>query len=134
MNETTFFDPTITLSVVIALCAIISPILTTVLNNAHQTKIKKMEMKQQIYRDTVIKKRTVFEDYLRYTGAFIRSYNAETAKDYGNAYGLALMYAPPQIQSHISSINSLLFNEEHQAASTQLEELAPMIHTMLQNM
>ena len=127
-------DSTITLSVVIAFCTVISPIITTALNNAHQTKLKKMEYAQRKYYDTIVRTRTIFEDYLRYTGAFIRSYNAETAKDYGNAYGLALMYAPPQIQSHISSINSLLFNEEHQAASTQLEELAPMIHTMLQNM
>ena len=57
-------DFTISISVILALCAIVSPIFTAIINNMHQTKIKKLELKQQEYRDTIIHQRDFFENYL----------------------------------------------------------------------
>ena len=37
-------DLTVTVSVIIALCAIISPILTAIINNCHHTKIKNLKL------------------------------------------------------------------------------------------
>ena len=53
-------DLTITISVIIALCAIITPLITTLLNNQHQLKIKKLELEQVRIENTVLYKRSIF--------------------------------------------------------------------------
>lgn len=41
------FDTTITITVAVALAAIISPILVAIINNTHQTKIRKIELEHE---------------------------------------------------------------------------------------
>jgi len=43
-----------TITAIIALCALISPIATTLLNNRHQLKIKELELKQKHYEVTEV--------------------------------------------------------------------------------
>lgn len=47
------FDPTITISIIIAIIALISPIVTAIINNCHQTKIKKMDMYETAKREAL---------------------------------------------------------------------------------
>lgn len=47
------FDFTITISILIAIIALISPIVTAIINNCHQTKIKKMDMYETSKRDAL---------------------------------------------------------------------------------
>lgn len=51
------FDPTITFSLVIAFVALISPIITAIINNLHQSNVKKLDLlyskKQEILSDFV---------------------------------------------------------------------------------
>lgn len=48
MNELKW-DLSITISAIIAVAAIISPILTAVINNVHQRNMKKLELKEKHY-------------------------------------------------------------------------------------
>ncbi len=57
-------DMTITISVIVALAAIVSPILTAIINNRYQLKLKKLELKQKEYEQTVLYKRKIFENSL----------------------------------------------------------------------
>ena len=40
-------DLTVSISVILALVATVSPILTSIINNMHHTKIRKLELKQE---------------------------------------------------------------------------------------
>ena len=51
------FDPTITTTVILALCAIITPLITTVINNSHQMRLKKMEREQSTLEKTTFYKK-----------------------------------------------------------------------------
>ena len=53
-------DITITISVIVALCAIISPILTAFINNTHQLRLKKIDLAQKELESTVMHKRAIF--------------------------------------------------------------------------
>lgn len=51
MNELKW-DLSITISAIIAVAAIIFPILTAVINNVHQRNMKKLELKEKHYSQT----------------------------------------------------------------------------------
>lgn len=64
-------DLTVTISVIIAICAIISPIITTLLNNHHLYKMRKLDDAAQLRKDSYFYKRGVYEDYLLFTIIYI---------------------------------------------------------------
>lgn len=49
----------------IAIIALISPIATTLINNSHESKMKQIEQKQQMYQLNTIHKRELCEEYLK---------------------------------------------------------------------
>lgn len=125
------FDMTITISVILAICAIISPVITTLLNNKHQLKLKKLDIKQVNYETSILYKRKIFEDYLRYTGQYINFTNGETSKLYGNIYYLAYMYSPSDIREGMSVIDRAMSREDIDEATIALERLSPVIEKYL---
>ena len=76
------FDLTITISVIVALSAIISPIIVAFINNNYQLKIKRLESYD-------IAKRNVFEQFSKAVGTYISYPDTRNKIDLGNAaYGL----------------------------------------------
>ena len=53
-------DLTITITSLLALCAIISPIFTAIINNKYQLKLKKLELGYQEKTDTIIHRINIF--------------------------------------------------------------------------
>lgn len=128
------FDLTVTISVIITLCAIISPILTAIINNRHQFKVLKMEAEQRRFEKTILYRRTIFENYLRFSGKCISHADEESMQEYGEYYLLALMYAPANIKHEMISAHKLMIDHKWSEASVSYEQLAPMIHDLLQSM
>ena len=112
-------DLTITISVVIAVCAIISPMITTAMTHHHQAKLKKLELADTTYKNTVLYKRTIFENYLKYAGR-CTSYSDDSAmQEYGECYLLALMYAPSDLQQEMKETHALML-EYHWKDATKI--------------
>lgn len=130
MPQTLKFDLSITITAIVALCAIISPILTAIINNCHQTKIKRLELRQQEYRDTVLYYRTIYENYLRHAGRCIYFADPEALKEYGEYYYAALMYAPSDIQADMIEANNLMQKDKFEQASVLIEKLSAKIHAI----
>ena len=127
-------DLTVTVSVIIALCSIISPIITTIINNKHQTIHKKIELSEQRYQNTIIYKRNIFENYLKYAGSCITNPNRTTLSEYGERYLLALMYAPTDIQNDMKNAHNHIKNRKWETAKNIFEELTPKIQNLLQTL
>lgn len=123
-------DLTISISVILALCAIISPMLTAIINNHHQIKLKRIEIKQQEYRESVLYQRDIFEKYLKYAGRCIYYADHEALKDYGEYYYSALMYASNEIQTDMLKANSLMLENKFDDASDIIEVIAAKIHAI----
>ena len=47
-----------------AIVAIIAPVLIAIINNHHQYRLKKMELEQKSYEQSVLHKREIFEKFL----------------------------------------------------------------------
>lgn len=127
-------DLTITISVVIAICAIISPVITTLLNNRHLYKMRKLDIKLEKEKSAYFYKRGVYEDYLKATGRCCAHGDQRNLNDYGAIYALALIYFPEELRPELIHINDLINNYNWQEARIALNQFAPKICTILQKL
>lgn len=127
-------DLTITVTAILGIAAIISPIATAIINNLYQIKLKKLEMKQQKLEKTTYYIRSIFENYLRYVGRCIYNADREARKDYGEYYFLALSYAPESLSKSFIQINEAVYQDDYDVAIPLLEALKPEINKLLQTM
>lgn len=127
-------DLTITISVVIAVCAIISPIITTLLNNHHLYRMKKLDLKQEAEKSSYFYKRGIYEEYLKCAGRCVANASNEAMQEYGKIYLLALVYFPEELRKELIAINNHIGSFSWKSARSALDELAPKICTILQNM
>ena len=127
-------DLTVTISVIIALCAIISPTITSIINNRHQLKIKKLELQEKRNENTIFYQRTIFENYLKYSGECVTYFDSHAFRQYGVYYLVALMYASDDIRDKMIEANAMIRSNNFAGAQTIYEELAPMLYALLQRM
>lgn len=127
-------DATVTLTSVVAICAIFSPLLTALVNNIYLLKLKKMELKQQERENTVFHIRKIYEDYLQNTGRCIICCTDDSQKAYGEAYFRALLYAPEEFRKDIISANNAIVHGNMDEATSIIEALTPKIHTIIQTL
>lgn len=127
-------DLTITVTAILGISAIISPIATAIINNLYQIKLKKLEMKQQKLEKTTYYIRSIFENYLRYAGRCIYNADRGARKDYGEYYFLALSYAPESLSKSFIEINQAIYQDNFDVAIPLLEALKPEINKLLQTM
>lgn len=125
---------TITISVILALAAIISPIFTTIINNRYQLKIRKLELKQKEYEQTILYKRNIFENYLRYLNDVFHNPTRESLSGYAQYYPLAFMYLPPNVQEKLSAINHKLGESVRANIVDEIDEIIIDISTELQKL
>ena len=93
------FDLTITISVILALSAILSPILVSIINNRHQLKLKKIE-------NYDIAKRNALENFTKMAGEYIGLPTAKAQVGMtNNLYGLI-----PYFKIDFLSIKSIIDN------------------------
>lgn len=128
------FDLTITVTAILGIAAIISPIATAIINNLYQLKLKRIELQQKHLENTTYYIRSIFENYLRYAGRCIYNSDRVALKDYGEYYFLALSYAPDEMTDLLISINNCIYNEQFDDATQQLEQLKPKISVLLQRL
>lgn len=127
-------DLTITVTAILGIAAIISPIATAIINNRYQLKLKKMELNQEHLEKTTYYIRSIYENYLRYAGRCINNHDREARKDYGEYYFLALMYAPSSISDALININRAMDSMNYELATALLEKLKPDITELLQRL
>lgn len=123
------YDLSMTISAIIAVVAVISPIFTAIINNSHQRKMKKIELAQLQYERDILHRKEIFEDYLRKAGNHIGTECAsvETSKEYNNAYLLALLYAPISLRHEMMSVNDFVKQDDSESAIFEFEKLIPEI-------
>ena len=86
-------DLSITITAIIGLSAILSPIITTMINNRHQEHMRKLELNHadKIRREE--HEREIFEGYIRAAGACVQdSSSPDVLHDFGEHSALAQYY------------------------------------------
>ena len=91
-------------------------------------------MKQKQYEDTVVYKRTLFQDYLKFAGKCIARSDTSSLREYGETYLLVLMYSPSELHPEIIKIHQLLTEYQWDDAAHKFESLIPKINKLLQQL
>lgn len=125
-------DLTITISVIVALCAIISPIFTTLLNNRYLFKLEESKQKQKSYENTVLHKREIFENYMMYAGQCIYYSDPDALKNYGQYYLPALMLVPAYLRPDMIEANQLMQRGQFDEAVELFEKISLQLNTIIQ--
>lgn len=95
-------------AMLVSLCALVSPVLTTLCNNWHQRRMKRMEYEHQEQMERQKYEREIYEGYIRSAGAAIRSPTEENLREYGSHSALAAYYVTPEIQKDILEMDKLI--------------------------
>lgn len=127
-------DLTISISVIVALAAIISPILTAIINNHYQLKLKHMELKQKEYEETIMYKRNIFENYLRNLNDVFQHPTNESLSRYAQYYPLACLYLPEDICRQLSEVNHKLGKSVHVDIADDIDEIIIAVSNELQKL
>ena len=123
------------LTIVIAVCAILSPILTAIINNHHQKVMKQLEYKHLEHEEQVRHEREICEDYVRAAGACIHYPASDQVKTYGEKLGLILYYVPDDIRKEIMEFENqaIASRAGYVPASKRLESIAVKLRTYQQS-
>lgn len=137
-----------TITIVIALAAIISPILVALINNAHhskmerlslahQEKIKEMDFQAKRKDESLKYLRSIFENYLQSASRCIASPTPDNLKLYGEHYSISFIYFPSAAHEKLKGINDSIRKHAWEEANTKLEEfsiwLAPLMNDILKS-
>lgn len=97
--------------------AIISPILTAIINNHHQTKMKKIEM-------SIASKLKIIEDYLSSAGQIIYHNGEASTESYSIAIGRIYSASPRFLWEKISLLDEMIYSRNWEDAHAQFLEIS----------
>lgn len=97
--------------------AIISPILTAIINNHHQTKMKKIEM-------SIASKLKIIEDYLSSAVQIIYHNGEASTESYSIAIGRIYSASPRFLWEKISLLDEMIYSRNWEDAHTQFLEIS----------
>lgn len=134
-----------TVTIVIALAAIVSPILVALINNVHQSKLKKLEFEhnERLKAQELTAQReernirylySIYENYLQSTSRCIANPSRENLKLYGENYSIAFVYLPPKCHDQLKSINDSIRDCSWKDANEKLEHLSIWLSGIMKEM
>ncbi len=115
-------DPNVIICV-IAVCAIISPAIVAIVNNHHSLKVRELELKNEKEKENVQFLRSVFEDYVKNTNAYMSTPSGPNRSNYLESYSLALAYFPKEARTLLDQIDGLV---SIKSADSVKEEIATL--------
>lgn len=127
-------DLTVTISVILGMAAIVSPILVAIINNHHQQKMKKLEYKQKDHEENVLYKRTIFVNFLRSLNKVCQLPNQENLTSYSESYSLAYIYLPDHVRKDMGVLNLLINQHKWDEALKYVDAISMDIYKELQKL
>ncbi len=127
-------DLTFSITAVIAVCALLSPILTAIINNRYHLKLKRIELEQLEKETHIAYKRNIFENYLKCAGMCVQHPNKDAMMKYGESYFLAYAHAPEPIRIKMTQIDRYIAQPDQNSAILELESLSKLIASLLQKL
>ncbi len=124
-------DLTITISVILAVCALISPICTSLINNRHQQKMKLLELREEARKEDLFYHRNIYENYLKNAMKCLHEPDTQSLHDYAESYALALIYFPHEYKDSLILINDSIVKRNGIDALSDLNKLSEFVRKSL---
>lgn len=125
-------DLSLTIVSIVALSAILSPIIVARINNRHLRKMKEIELSREEYHETILHKREIFEKFLKSASACALCKTDETLREFGTYYPLAYMYFPEYMQNTLIELHMYVIQENQNEVRIRVEALSNVAHNLMQ--
>ncbi len=120
-----------TVTIIIAVAAFISPVITAALNVWLQLHMKKLELRECVRSDAIKYSRDIYECYLRKAGECIKGNKWSALAAYGDAFALAYAYAPEDIRELMLKLDSAIATGDRVTATKPLPEVSSIVANVL---
>lgn len=127
-------DLTITVTAILGIAAIISPIATAIINNHYQLKMRRLDSEIELRKEKSFYNREVYENYLKSAFKYLKRRDGDTKHEYSECYALALIYFPESLLRQLTEIDAILRSDHIANAFDKLEEVSKDIRKILQTM
>lgn len=124
-------DLTITISIILAVCAIVVPTINTMLSNRHQLKMKRLDLTYEESKELRFYHQSIYENYLKCTMRCLNYPNEEALHSYSDYYSLALVYFPSELIGTILEINDYIVAKDRKSALHITNELSEKIRSII---
>lgn len=132
MPETNTFDYSFVISAITLIVAIFSPVLVTVLNNIHSTKIKKIELKYEKQFSYYQKQQDVFNTFLKFASKQIESNYSGKKIEYIRSYHELLLYTPEECWEDFKPLHDAIISRNTTVATSKLSSVTKTLGRILQ--
>ncbi len=127
-------DLTVTISVILGCAAVVAPVLTALINNRHNKKMRVLEIQHEKYKDTVVYQRKLIETYLQKTAKCIESNTYDTTSEYAESFGAVSLYLPDDLRKIVVALDKAIFEDEWDVAHKKFIELLPELTAIVQKL
>lgn len=143
-------DLSLTITVIIALAAVISPIFVACINNKHQYKLKVLDYDQQlkmkeieekelVYERTVIKEKELYYNFLSVAGTVSKCSDLDALKEYGKICPLIMLRIisiSPDLYDDLKMFNKLLEEPrpEPETSNLLMERIIPKVKGIIESL
>lgn len=110
------FDFTVNFALLLTLCSIVLPTITTILNNRHQIEMRKMDFNFD-------KKFAAIEAYIESVGICLEMRSVVNFSKYNKAKGMLYLYVPKKLRKQISELDACIKSERFDVASQLFDDL-----------
>lgn len=100
----------------IAIAAIISPIITTCINNLHQKKMKLIELEMSYYQENILDKIKLYENYLTTCSKYIEKPNENNMLSFLEYANKMALNCSKDIYDNVKEINTFISLHQPQYA------------------
>lgn len=110
------FDFTVSFALLLTLCSIVLPTITTILNNRHQIKMREMDFNFD-------KKFSVVEAYIESAGNCLELCSRANLSQYNKAKGMLYLYVPKKLCKQINELDICIQNQQINTAKSLFDVL-----------
>ncbi len=126
------FDSTVNIATILALVAIVCPVLTAIIDNVFRLIFKCIENKQKRYEQDILHKREIFENFLSSFNEVCQRREYETLSRYASSYSLIYIYLPQSIRDELGKVNELISQRNWDAAIKYVDPISADIYNIMQ--
>lgn len=111
----------------VALAAVISPVLTALINNRHQLKLRSLEIAEKRRRDDLAYRRSVYEKYLCCAGKYAKGCSCDDFSAYGEAFALAYAYSSDNLRFYMEELDEAMDAPDTDKISILLPRVSALV-------
>ena len=126
------FDWSYVISGITLVVAIVSPVLVTILNNYHNSKIRKLELDYQNQLSYYQKQESVFNSFLESASKQINHDYPSERNEYMQSYNQLFLYSPEEYWEQFKKLNEAVIKRDKDESTKLLSSTAVSLGKILQ--